>query len=155
MPSPSTMSTEWPERLTTLLERQQALVDQLAVLADQQASLIERGETDALLGLLTRRQQVIDQFTAMQIELGELTGDLERRLAAVDEAKRERIRTLLNKIGERLNAVMERDARDQQALETARDRSKEALASLDTGRHARQAYLGSGRARNRFADRLG
>jgi len=149
------MTSDWPQRLTTLLERQQGLVDQLAGLADQQAALIERSDTDALLGLLTRRQRVIDEFAGMQTELAELTDDLERRLETVDDAQRERIQGLLNEIGDRLNTIMERDARDQQTLEAARDRSKQELASLDAARHARQAYLTPSNASNRFADRLG
>jgi len=149
------ISVDWPENLIALLERQQTLVDQLAGLADRQAALVEQGHTDALLGLLTQRQGVIDEFTGVQADLGRFSENLERRLQSIDERRRVRIQDLLKTIGAGLAEVMERDEKDQKTLEAARHQSKRELASLDSGRQARHAYVGSRKVTNRFADEIG
>ncbi len=150
-----TPSTDWPDTILDLLQRQHKLVDELSQLADRQADLIRDGHTDALLGLLTQRQTVIERFTATQVDLGRLTGDLDARLRSVDEDVRERIQSLISDIGERLTHVMQRDERDQRTLESARDKKKREIASLDSGRQARYAYLGPKKTTNRFADTQG
>lgn len=149
----------WPQRLLALLERQHELVDRLVILADSQGTLISEVRTDALLELLAERQAIIDEFTTTQANLAGLTADLERRLADVDPAQRDRIRSLLNRIGERLAAVMRRDEADQELLRASRDGVRGEIAALGTARHARNAYVNSpalaSAGGNRFADRHG
>jgi len=146
---------DWADTLIQLLEAQEALVGDLAALAHQQAELIRGSRTDALLSLLTRRQQLIERFAGAQEELGELTADLDDRLQTVGEGQRRRIQSLIGTIGERLAQVMERDAQDQEVLEAARSRTKEELASVGATRQARRAYLGGRAVDNRFADQRG
>ncbi|MDY7107178.1 MAG: flagellar export chaperone FlgN [Planctomycetota bacterium] len=150
-----TATRDWAEALIELLERQETVVNELAALARQQAELIRQSRTDALLGLLTRRQQLIERFAGAQDELGRLTADLERRLETVSDEQRERIQMLLTDISGRLAQVMQRDEEDQQVLEAARNRTKDELAAVGTTRQARRAYLGGRGPENRFADRRG
>lgn len=142
-----------PGALIDVLERQHALVSELAVLAERQAQLIERAATDELLALLTRRQTLIDSFTGSQEELNALTGTGD--LAAVPAAERARIEALIDDIGRRLAEVMERDERDQQSLEAARGRTRRDLSALDSARTARRAYVAAPATSNRFADERG
>lgn len=156
MPTTTTESPPaWPQPLIDALEHQQSLVDQLVPLVQKQAAMIESGRTDALLGLLGRRQQIIDQLTGSQAGLGELTQDLEQRLAKVPSEQREHIRSLIDYIGNALNDVMGRDDQDRQALEAGREGLKRELADVNAARQARSAYMQGKAVNNRFADQKG
>jgi hypothetical protein len=141
--------------IVALLEGQRALVDELEGLARRQADLVREARTEALLGLLTQRQRIIDRFLASQAELGRAAAAQVRGAADVDPARREELRSLIGYIGARLAEVMQRDAEDQRTLEGARDRIRTELASVDASRHARDAYRKSTIVKSRFADRQG
>jgi septal ring factor EnvC (AmiA/AmiB activator) len=151
----ATTAIDWPDEVIALLEQQHALVDRLSDLAARQAQLIEDARTDALLGLLTERQHVIEQFAATQQRIGSLTGDLDARLHGVDDEQGTRIRTLIAEIGDRLARVMKSDEADQQRLEAVRDQVREQRTSVDAQRTARRAYVRRDGAANRFADERG
>lgn len=147
-------TTAHADLLIKLLERQQALVEQLAGLADKQAGLIEAGDSDGLLVVLTQRQRIMDQFTAAQDSLSRLS-DAARRAEPAEPATQERIGTLIEDISARLTEIMRLDEKDRALLETSRGRIGEALSGLTTARDARQAYLRARSVTNRFADRRG
>lgn len=152
----NTETIAWEHKLIETLERQERIVDRLSTLADQQGALIENGRTDALLGLLSQRQQLIDDFTGAQREVGRLTEGIEQRLEEVATPLRDRIGSLIDLIGSRLTEVMAHDARDQTELESRRDGARKELGTLSAARTARNAYLGGSRDKgSRFADRRG
>lgn len=146
--------TSWPHALLDLLHKQRVMVDELAQLAESQAALIAESHTDRLLDLLARRQILIDQFTASQVEVAGLTTGLDHRLESVSAAQRDRIKTLISEISERLAHIMRRDEQDQVSLCSTRDLIKNEMSSLGTARQARSAYVGSP-AMNRYADQRG
>ena len=140
--------------LIKLLERQQALAEQLAGLADRQATMIDTRDTDGLLMLLTHRQRIMDQFTAGQDSLARLS-EAARQVEPSSPEMHQRIGTLIEDISDRLTTIMRLDERDRDLLETNRDSIGEALNGLAVAREARQAYLGGRAITNRFADRRG
>ena len=140
--------------LVKLLERQQALAEQLAGLADKQATLIDSGDADGLLAVLTNRQRIMDQFTAGQDSLARLS-DAARRDDPAGAATQERIGSLIEDISNRLTDIMRLDEKDRGLLEASRDRVGQALSGLTTAREARQAYIRARTVTNRFADRQG
>jgi len=159
-PSNPAAESSWSGELIELLERQHALVDELASLAARQAALVERRQTDALLALLGERERIIAQFTRSQEEMARFTDDLDSRLDEVPDGERTMIQALIGRIGDRLGEVMQRDAEDQQTLETARCEVKSELSSLTRSQQARHAYhggmpSGGGTGTNRFADQRG
>ena len=143
------------DALIDLLVRQEQMVDELGTLAEQQAGLIESARTDALLELLGRRQEVIDRFVASQEELARLTDEARHADDEPDERQRTMIRVLVERIGAGLESVMRCDESDQQTLESERDGTRDAIASVDAGRRARGAYMASTPAPSRFADEQG
>jgi len=151
----NTPPESWTDDLVALLERQQAAVDRLLGLARSQGGLIEKGRSEPLLGLLAQRQRLIDEFTDLQGELSARTGDLNRRLLAVAEADRGRIRGLIDDISAGLGEIMRLDDRDQAALAEARERARTELAAHGAARQARSAYTGLSYTPSRFADRQG
>lgn len=154
-PAAAVNTQPWPQPLIDLLERQQGLVDKLVRLAESQSSLIAASSTDQLLSLLAERQAVIDEFTASQGELAELTHGLDERLEDVDPGQRDAIKSLIGVIGERLGQVMRRDEADQASLRSNRNQVKQEIASMGAARTARNAYSAGGGVSNRFADRRG
>ncbi len=146
---------DWTATLIGLLERQQTLVTELAGLARSQSELIETRRTDALLGLLSRRQRLIDAFSASQEELGQITGNLDAQVGDLEPAERTRIQTLIAAIGEQLTDVMQCDGNDQQMLERVRGETARELSGVDAARTARNAYRDRGAPGSRFADRTG
>ena len=147
-------TTAHADLLIKLLERQQALAEQLTGVAEKQTALIEAGDSDGLLAVLTHRQRIMDQFTAGQDSLARLSNAACRDEPAVP-ATRERIDVLIEDITDRLTEIMRADESDRSALDAGRDRIGEALGDLTTAREARQAYLRAVSVTNRFADRRG
>ncbi len=151
----SDLQTNAPaDLLIKLLERQQALAEQLAGLANRQATLIDARDTDDLLVLLTHRQRIMDQFTAGQDSLARLSEAAHRAEPGTSDAH-QRIAALIEDISDRLTGIMRLDERDRDLLEANRDSIGAALNGLATAREARLAYLNARTVTNRFADRRG
>ena len=146
--------TSAADMLIKLLERQQALAEQLDGLTERQAAQIESGDSDALLALLAHRQRIMDQFIAGQDSLGRLS-EACRREGAASEQTRQMITALIEDITKRLGHIMDRDEQDRDLLERHRQGVGESLAGLSTAREARQAYVAAQSMKNRFADRRG
>src|SRR5436190_8256577 len=140
-PNEPSNSTRWPQTLIDVLERQHVLVDQLDGLAMQQAEFIEKNATDQLMSLLSRRQNVIDEFTGSQNELAKLTQGMDERLQEATAVQRDRIRSLIGEIGSRLAGVMQRDEVDQESLRSSRNAIKQEMSALGNARQARGAYI--------------
>lgn len=145
----------WPESLIDLLMRQEQIVNKLLDLAKYQGKLIESKSTDPLLGLLSQRQKLIDEFTRMQGELNRLTEGREDQLRGLDTQTRKRIQSLIDDIGNSLNRVMVNDDEDRKALEDAKGQVKADLASTGAAQKARSAYRGAGFVGSQFADQQG
>ena len=145
----------WPDSLIDLLQRQEKIVNKLFDLAKYQGQLIESKSTDPLLGLLSQRQKLIDEFTRMQGELSHLTEGRGEQLRDLDSPMRNRIQSLIDEIGESLNRVMARDDEDRKALEDARGQVQEELAATGAAQKARSAYRGAGLVSSQFADQQG
>ena len=152
----SVESQPWFEELLDLLQRQRSMVLELAALADSQAELIAHSRTDGLLDVLAKRQILIDEFNACQAPMAKLTHRLDERLAEVATPDRDKIKSLIGIIGEKLAHIMQRDEHDQDSLRGSRDNIKQELSSLGAARQARSAYVTDTRgSTNRYADRRG
>ena len=150
-----TQSSNWLHALLTLLESQRGIVNELVSLAQAQASLIAEGRTDRLLDLLAKRQAIIDGFTTSQSRLAELTGGMDQRMEGTAPHDRDRIRSLINEIGERLSQVMKRDEEDQKLLRSSRDQVVQEMSKLGTAKQAHGAYRNNVSSTTRFADQRG
>ncbi len=145
----------WPGSLIELLLRQEKVVGKLLGLAKYQGQLIESKSTDPLLGLLSQRQKLIDEFTLMQGDLTRLTVGREEQLRDLDSQTRERIQSLIDEIGITLNRVMSKDDEDRKTLEGIRGQVQEELAATGVAQKARSAYRGTSLAESQFADQQG
>jgi len=147
----------WRERLTELLASQRQSVTQLNELSAKQGEHIREGRSGPLLALLTRRQQLIEQFLSTHEQMQSLLADVGSEIEQLGSEDRAAIRATIDEINSLLGEVLERDETDRRALEAARGEVKNQMRSMSSGRQARRAYLG-GRdagANNRFADQQG
>jgi hypothetical protein len=145
----------WPASMLSLLERQQAMVEELMRLARSQAVLISEHRTEGLLDVLARRQTLIDEFTTSQNQLTQMTHRLDQRLSEAAPEQRTQIQSLIHSIGESLAKVMQTDEQDQLSLRDSRDHIKHELGNLSSAKQARHAYLGQKRVNARVSDRRG
>jgi hypothetical protein len=148
----------WTTQLIDLLERKEKLIAELGDLASQQEAMVRERRGEALLGVLSRRQALIDEVLSMQDELASLAAAAADAEHEAPAAARERIRTLVDAISRGLGAVLERDERDRAAIASAREDTRRELASIAPTRQAHEAYLGgslASRPETRFADRTG
>ena len=143
------------DTLIKMLQRQRALIGQLDGLAERQGALIEGGNSDALLALLTQRQQIMDQFVAGQDDMTRLSEACMGGTVPIDDATRDRIGVLIDDISHRLATIMELDEQARARLESNRDSAGQALLGLSAARAARDAYVNARAVNNRFADRRG
>lgn len=130
----------WSRRLLQHLDLQAELAADLQGIVDEQAGLVERSDTDGLLGLLNRRQHLLDRLLEAQRAVQPMIEELDDRLPTLDDTIRERIRSRLDEIASALHAIMKADERDQQALSRQRDDSGRELNSANVTRGARRAY---------------
>lgn len=144
-------------RLVELLSRQRDLYRQLKSLSDQQAGLIERGETEQLLSVLGQRQQIVDELSRLTGELGpyrENWRQLSERLATPD---REQVHELIDEVETTLNAIVSQDDRDRQQLAGSREAVGQQVQKVQHAGSAVNAYRAGpqGSGPSRFADQEG
>lgn len=154
----TTNAGTWRERLTELLKQQRSAVAQLNELAHKQGGHIRDGRSDALLTLLSKRQELIDGFLATHTDMQSLLQQVREQVDQLSADEREAIRAMIDEINELLSNVLERDEADRKALEEARQDVSNEIRTMTSGRQARNAYLrpdGSAVPKNRFADQQG
>lgn len=161
--SPTTIT---PERFIAdaiaRLEMQAAASDQLADLAREQGALIETGQADELLGVLTQRQHLIDELLAVVTEIGPLADAVQHSPAGVSEVQRQSVKRLVDTIGARLAEIIDIDSRDRTKLEHRLAEVKRERNINTSVRTARTAYgrakpvVGTlGESLTRFTDQQG
>ena len=143
------------DTLVELLEAQQALVEELSLLAARQPPLIEAGESDGLLALLADRQRILDRLFGDQERISQLAASLDHPAGRLGGEARARISRVAAAISGRLSQIVRSDEEDQLLIGARSQRASRMMAKLDTAKQAHSAYLRSRAVSNRFADRKG
>jgi hypothetical protein len=134
------------ERLRELVGRLRGLYAELEGLGERQRGMVEAGDVDGLLGLLSSRARVIGQIERGSVEVGMVLEALGGG-AGVEGARAE-----LAELASVARRVAERDRGDSAVLARRRDAVADELASAAHGRGAAAAYGGGARG-PRFQDR--
>ncbi|MEN0019323.1 MAG: hypothetical protein AAF747_00405 [Planctomycetota bacterium] len=144
-------------RLRDMIGRQTAAFEQLDVLSQRQAAMIEARDADALLGLLGERQVLVDEITGIGEELGPFRERWDAVLGRLSPAERAAVGDDIQSLQDLASKVAERDAADRSNLERERDETAKRLSGVAQGRAAVAAYGTPGRpgAQARFQDREG
>lgn len=148
----------WAPRLARLLDDAIALYERLDELGRRQADLIESGDHDALLGVLGERQGLVDRITAHAADLDPFTSHWSTLEPSLSEQHRRGLRPRLERLGELMRKIVERDEADHHRLAAMRDAAAKDLATIDRSQRATTAYSNqpsSKTATPRFQDRTG
>ncbi len=146
----------WRPALFRLLGEQRIRLERLERLAERQAALIERGDTDGLLALLAERQPLVDELAGLTEEVQpyrEAWAEVARALGPVDGERAMREAEWMESAAARL---AERDRRDAAMLEARRDALAQEISAMPSARGAVAAYSrGASAIGARFQDREG
>ena len=143
-------------RLVTLLERQIEVVEQLGDLTAQQSALVEQGQAQELLTLLSRRQQLISTLDALSVDLEPFRSRWQQMWQDLGDDDQQRIGELVSRSEALLVQIVDADDRDRRRLKSAQQRIAAELSRVNKTGAARRAYTGGERAAsNRFTDRKG
>lgn len=148
---------KWAAALVENLQQQQELYEQLGGLGAEQTRLVQAGEPEPLIALLSRRQHLIDRLAALSGQLEPYKQDWPRYWAQLDGAMRRQVTELINRVQELLDQVMVRDEQDRSTLTDHRDRMKGDLNRMHRGANVNQAYRQTNprAAQPRFTDQQG
>lgn len=143
------------EDLEVVLADQERITAAMTAMLSRQRELVQTGDAEALLSLLSDRQTLVDQLIASQERLGESLAAAERTLPGADEDRKTRIESALDAIQARLQEVLESDRADQDVLERSKCSMRAEISKLDANQKAHAAYGRGNDRRNRYADHKG
>ena len=142
--------------LVTLLERQIEVVGQFADLTVQQSSLVEQGQTEELLTLLSRRQQLISVLDGLSMDLEPFRSRWRQMWQGLGDEDQQRISQLVNRSEVLLGQIVDADDRDRGRLRSTQRQIADELSRVNKTGVVRRAYAGSEPAApNRFTDKKG
>lgn len=140
-------------RLRSRIDEQKALLQELAVLAVSQRTLVERSDAVGLLSVLAERQTVIERL-ARATEAG--ARDHEAWLASGPSGpSRREVQRCIDEIGEFHQRLSQGDERDQAAMRRSHEQMSLELSGLTQGQRAMNAYAPGPSAGARFHDTKG
>lgn len=145
-------------RLAGIIDEEHSLCVELDSLSQAQSAMVEGGDTDGVLEVLGRRQQIIDRIVVLNTELSPLRERRDELLATLPAGERQRVRDRVNEIADTVERVRARDEQDRQAMERRRTGIAGELSGLTRARGAIAAYSAPGTADSngaRFQDRRG
>lgn len=130
----------WSRRLDELLTRQVDLYRRLEELGRSQGRLIEDNESDQLLSLLAKRQDVVDQIIDINDGLEPFRRHWDIVTRSLDANLMVHITEKVREIESLAASVAERDQADEAMLRRRRDAVAEQLGGVSRGREALAAY---------------
>ena len=134
---------ELGKNLTALLQEQKANYEELLRLTDEQRSLIEENKSEKLLGLLGRRQRLVDAVSEVSRRLAPYQQNWEQVKTKIPHEFKARIQELLDSLHEMLNLVLAKDQEDCKELMSRKQQISTELNSASKGRVANKAYSGA------------
>ena len=139
-PAPGAQPTDDAQRLIDLVGQQRDLYRNLHQLSDQQQEVIAEGRTEALLELLSERQVIVDQLTAINRDIAPLRSRMSEIAQAAPESQRKQLRTLVDDVQAMLQSIIDRDEQDRKTLEASKAKVGQELARTRTAPAALHAY---------------
>jgi len=126
--------------LLGLLNRQRQLYADLQALADRQADLVTAGSADGLLQILAERQRLLEQVKRTNDALQPFRARWDAVCRLLTERQREEASEAIAEIGQRLQAIVQRDQQDSEVLRLRRVKIGQELQAARTSRDAIRAY---------------
>lgn len=138
--SDSPTDTDDVQTLIELLQQQKTLYGSLQTLSGRQQAIIEQGDTEQLLAVLSERQVLVDQLTKINKQVAPLRGRMSEISAAAPESHRKSLRALVDDVQAMLQAIIDRDEQDRRVLEASKASVGQQLKKIKTAPAAMNAY---------------
>lgn len=149
------LGSGWRARLDALLTRQTELYGELDALCDRQRGLIEAGDAERLMGVLSERARVVQAL----VESGQRFAPFGASWGLIEQALTERelrdATRRLDAVAALAASIAARDEADGASIRAKRDELADQLSGLGQTKRAVSAY-GAGEPEGpRFQDRKG
>jgi len=132
--------------MVALLKEQRTLFCRLRALTQRQRSLITQDDSDALLGVLSQRQQLVDGLIGISDRLAPYRSDWSTLYAELEEPVRQEVAGLLEETNAALHGILQSDRQDTAMLTARKQQIADSAATLDHGSRAGAAYGETARA---------
>lgn len=126
-------------RLGAMVDEAQVLIDQLGLISEQQQGAIREGDVQRIVEVVTQRDPLVRRLVDVGGDIGALIEN-KPLMGSVSDTLREQLMRRIANIEHAMKKIRERDARDQQVMESARDSIAKQLAGMGAGRTALRAY---------------
>jgi hypothetical protein len=126
-------------RLNALVDEAQVLMDQLCSISEGQGDAIKSGDIAQVVEIVVNREPVVQSIVRVGEEIGAFIAD-PSMIDRVDDADRAAALGRISSIEHAMKRLRERDAKDQQLMEEARDGLADQLAGMGTNQNALRAY---------------
>jgi len=151
-----TTRPDWATELIDLLDDQRRIYVQLHELSQEQTHLVEAGEAEPLLTLLSKRQQLIDRLTQLNGRMEPFRRNWPTLWSELSDAKRTTVQSLIDQVQGLLDKIVNQDERDRAALSAQRERVGQALSQVKVGTNLNRAYGGpASPGSSRYTDQRG
>ncbi len=139
------LKTTEPDPIILALGNQVVCYQRLAKLAEAQHDCVQRGQTEQLLDILNRRQEVLDQLAAFERTLAGVKRQWTEYVGRLDRDRREQAETLLAQTRRLLEEITAADRDDamvlqQRKLNLGRQINKASAAKVVNRKYASSAY---------------
>lgn len=142
--------------LMGILDQQLSMFASLDALSIEQSAAVIRNDTDGLLGVLARRERVIQTIVELSDRVTPVRATWPDLAALVPEDQRSELRRRMDAIEAAVHQISQRDDADRSALERERGNIAEELATMGRARGAVNAYAAPVSHQGpRFQDRTG
>lgn len=129
-------------KLLRLLSQQKQCYQELQRLAQQQRDLIAGQQPEALLSLLSKRQQMVERITQLQMEFSPYLKQWDTMRETLPADARNQIQALLDDLRSMLDGILEQDREDADELSHQKNAIGKQMAAANRGRVAAGAYGG-------------
>lgn len=143
-----------PADLLDLLDRQLGLYRRLKEMSDSQRSLVSDEDPTALLGLLGRRQQVVEELASLNGRIAPVRRDWERIAPHLPTETRTRATRVFQQARSLLEEIIAADRKDSELLGARKSNVANTLKAIDVGRAACGAYARSTAQDSRYIDQM-
>jgi len=129
------------ERINSLIDQAQKLMDRLCAIGEEQRDAIRSGEVDRMVEMVATREPIVRTLVRVGEEIGAFLEDpgMVSRLSDTD-----RVNALgrIDSIRQVMESLRARDEQDQKLMEKTRDGLADQLATTGTNQSALRAYSG-------------
>ena len=129
-----------------LLTRQRDLYKQLEILSQKQAKLVELGQTEALLTVLSERQYLVDSLMELNASLQVYRQRWDAISAQMSQMVKDKVNGLVDEVEKLLTAIMGRDEVTQKKLEEAKAKTGMELNKTRQSQKVMGVYRGTAAA---------